>query len=72
MADKEEELIARLMKENEEFSKAKRSHSELGRQLEDLEQKPFLTPQDEVEIKVLKKKKLACKTQMEKILIQYR
>ena len=72
MAEKEEELIARLMKENEEFSKAKKSHSELDRQLEELEQKPFLTPQDEVEIKVLKKKKLACKTQMERILIQYR
>jgi uncharacterized protein YdcH (DUF465 family) len=40
--------------------------------LEELEKKPFLTPQDEVEIKIIKKKKLALKDQMEKILMQYR
>ena len=37
-----------------------------------MEKKPFLTPQDEMEIKILKKKKLAYKDQMEKILMQYR
>jgi uncharacterized protein YdcH (DUF465 family) len=40
--------------------------------LEDLEKKPYLTPQDEMEIKILKKKKLAAKDQMEKILTTYR
>jgi hypothetical protein len=40
--------------------------------LEELEKKPFLTPQDEVEIKIIKKKKLALKDQMEKILMKYR
>jgi uncharacterized protein YdcH (DUF465 family) len=72
MVTKEEELIERLMRENEEFLKAKQTHSQLAKQLEELEKKPFLTPQDEVEIKILKKKKLAFKDQMEKILIQYR
>jgi len=72
MVTKEEELIERLMRENEEFLKAKQTHSQLSKQLEELEKKPFLTPQDEVEIKILKKKKLAFKDQMEKILIQYR
>jgi len=37
-----------------------------------LEKKSFITPQDEVEIKIIKKKKLALKDQMEKILVQYR
>jgi len=69
---KEEELIEKLMKENEEFSKIKQAHSQLGKQLDELEKKPFLTPQDEVEIKIIKKKKLALKDQMEKILMQYR
>jgi len=69
---KEEELIERLMKENEEFLKAKQAHTGLARQLEELESKPFLTPQDELEIKILKKKKLAYKDQMERILIQFR
>jgi uncharacterized protein YdcH (DUF465 family) len=72
MTTKEEELIERLMKENKEFLKAKQSHSQLSKQLDELEKKPFLTPQDEMEIKIIKKKKLALKDQMEKILIQYR
>ena len=72
MATKEEELIERLMRENEEFLKVKKTYTQLSRQLDELEKKPFLTPQDELEIKILKKKKLVCKDQMEKILIQYR
>jgi hypothetical protein len=72
MATKEEELIERLMRENDEFLKAKQAHSQLSNQLEELEKKPFLTPQDEMEIKIIKKKKLAFKDQMEKILMQYR
>jgi uncharacterized protein YdcH (DUF465 family) len=72
MVTKEEELIETLMRENEEFLKAKQTHSQLAKQLEELEKKPYLTPQDEMEIKILKKKKLAFKDQMEKILIQYR
>ena len=69
---KEEELIERLMRENEEFLKIKQAHSQLGKQLDELGKKPFLTPQDEMEIKIIKKKKLALKDQMEKILLQYR
>jgi uncharacterized protein YdcH (DUF465 family) len=72
MTAKEEELIERLMRENEDFSKAKQTHAQLTRQLEELESKPFLTPQDEMEIKILKKKKLVYKDQMESILMKYR
>jgi uncharacterized protein YdcH (DUF465 family) len=72
MTTKEEELIERLMRENEEFSKVKQAHSHLAKQLEELEKKPFLTPQDETEIKIIKKRKLALKDQMERILVQYR
>ena len=72
MTVKEAELIERLIRENEDFLKAKQTHTQLARQLEELENKPFVTPQDEIEIKILKKKKLASKDQMEKILIQYR
>jgi uncharacterized protein YdcH (DUF465 family) len=72
MTTKEEELIERLMTENEDFLKAKQAHTQLARQLDELEKKPFLTPQDEMEIKILKKKKLAWKDQMEKILMQFR
>jgi uncharacterized protein YdcH (DUF465 family) len=72
MATKEEELIERLMRENEEFLKVKQAHTQLAKQLEELEKKPFLTPRDEMEIKIIKKKKLALKDQMEKILMHYR
>jgi hypothetical protein len=72
MTTKEEALIEKLIRENEEFSKVKQAHSQLAKQLEELGKKPFLTPQDEVEIKIIKKKKLALKDQMEKILMQYR
>jgi len=59
MTTKEEVLIERLMRENEEFLKVKQSHSQLAKQLDELEKKPFLTPQDEIEIKIIKKKKLS-------------
>jgi len=72
MVTKEEELIQRLMRENEEFLKVKQAHTQLANQLEELEKKSYLTPQDEVEIKIIKKKKLALKDHMEKILVQHR
>jgi uncharacterized protein YdcH (DUF465 family) len=72
MATKEKELIEKLTRENEEFLKTKQIHSQLAEQLDELEKKSFLTPQDEMEIKILKKKKLAAKDLMEKILMQYR
>ena len=72
MGTKEEELIEKVTKENEEFLKVKQIHTQLAKQLEDLERKTYLTPQDEMEIKILKKKKLAAKDQMEKILMKYR
>jgi uncharacterized protein YdcH (DUF465 family) len=72
MGMKEEELIERLLKEDEAFLKAKQTHTQLVKQLEELERKAYITPQDEMEIKILKKKKLAAKDQMEKILMKYR
>jgi uncharacterized protein YdcH (DUF465 family) len=72
MTMKEDALVDRLSRENGEFLKAKQAHAELARQLDELEKKPYLTPQDEIEIKILKKKKLAWKDQMEKILMQNR
>ena len=72
MKVKEDELIEKLMNENEEFRKAKQTHSELAKKLDEMENKPYLNPQDEVEIKILKKKKLAYKDQMEKVLLQHR
>ena len=68
MGTKDDILIERLLRENDEFSKAKQAHGELAKQLDEYEKRPYLTPQDEVEIKILKKKKLAYKDKMEQIL----
>jgi uncharacterized protein YdcH (DUF465 family) len=72
MGCKDESLIERLARENEEFSKAKQAHSELSKQVDELENKAFLTPREELEVKMLKKKKLAYKDRMEQILVQHR
>jgi uncharacterized protein YdcH (DUF465 family) len=72
MGAKDEALIARLAREDEEFSKARQAHSELARQVDELEKKAFLTPQEEMEVKMLKKKKLAFKDRMEQILALHR
>jgi uncharacterized protein YdcH (DUF465 family) len=68
MAGKEEALIEKLARENEEFSKAREAHSELAKMVDELEKKTFRTPQEEMEVKMLKKKKLAYKDRMEQIL----
>jgi uncharacterized protein len=70
--NREEELTERLMKENLDFLKVKQAHSQLASQLDELEKKPYLTPQDEMEIKIIKKKKLSLKDEMERILMLYR
>jgi hypothetical protein len=45
---KEDALVDRLSRENEEFLKAKQAHAELAKQLDELEKKVYLTPQDEM------------------------
>ncbi|NIQ38565.1 MAG: DUF465 domain-containing protein [Proteobacteria bacterium] len=50
----------------------KKSHAALEDQLQQIETKPYLTPQDELEIKKIKKKKLRFKDEMQRILASYR
>ena len=72
MVTSDADLIETLTKENEEFRKARMAHAEYAKELDELEKKPYLTPRDEMEIKILKKKKLVYKDQMEKLMVQYR
>jgi len=67
-----DELSDKLEKENEGFAKVKQLHEQLAQRVDEMEAKPHLTPQEEVELKTLKKKKLASKDEMEKILQQHR
>jgi hypothetical protein len=49
------------------YQEAKTMHQMLHEQLQALQEKPFLTPQEEQEVKVLKKKKLHYKDMMESL-----
>jgi hypothetical protein len=49
------------------YEEAKAMHQSLHEQLQALQEKAFLTPQEEQEVKVLKKKKLHYKDMMESL-----
>jgi uncharacterized protein len=66
------ELKAHLMATNEEFRQLATQHSEYAKKLEDLESRPHLTYEDELEETRLKKLKLRLKDQMEAMLSQSR
>jgi hypothetical protein len=58
--------------EHEELKRIKQRHADLARQLEEYESRPFLTPLDDLEMKKIKKRKLACKDAIERILARHR
>lgn len=64
----QEELKAYLMQSNEQFRTLATKHAEYERLIEDIERKPHLTPEDELEEQRLKKLKLQVKDQMQEII----
>jgi uncharacterized protein YdcH (DUF465 family) len=58
--------------ENEELKRIKQRHTDLKRRLEEYETRHYLTPLDDLEMKKIKKKKLACKDAIERILTRHR
>ena len=72
MGEREENLVKKLLQENESFRTMKEKHAALEDQLQRLETKPYITPQDELEIKRIKKTKLMYKDEMQKILTSHR
>ena len=71
METRDQDLIDRILLEDEEFQKLYREHQELEEKIEELLKRP---PSTEIhfEIENLKKKKLAGKDRMELILTKYR
>lgn len=61
---REAELQARLLKENEEYRRLAAEHESYDHQLEDLTHKHFLSEEEQLKEKTLKKKKLMLKDQM--------
>ena len=62
------ELKAHLMATSEEFRQLAAQHAEFERQLDAIEAKPHVTPEDEVEEHRIKKLKLHVKDQMNDLL----
>ena len=64
----EADIKAHLMQTSEEFRKLAHQHLEYKRKVEELEAKPYLTEQEEVEEHRLKKLKLHLKDVMEHLV----
>ncbi|MCB4203577.1 DUF465 domain-containing protein [Deferribacterales bacterium Es71-Z0220] len=62
-----EELVQKLLKENEEFKELYHEHISLEQDLEALYSLKYFPPEVEVRIKEIKKRKLKCKDRMEQI-----
>lgn len=72
MEQLQEELKAHLMATNEEFRSLATQHAELKRQVDAIEARAHVTPEDELEENRLKKLKLRIKDQMNDIMARYK
>jgi len=72
MENTQDELKAHLMKTDQEFRHLAEQHAQYHKQLEALEAKPRLTPEEELEEHRLKKIKLRLKDEMNGILTRHR
>jgi uncharacterized protein YdcH (DUF465 family) len=72
MENTQDELKTHLMQTDEEFRRLYQEHHTYHEQLEALEAKSHLTPEEEVEEHRLKKVKLQLKDQMNQIVSRYR
>jgi uncharacterized protein YdcH (DUF465 family) len=72
MEKKDEELIQALLEREPELRQYYDEHVDLERQLDSLQQKAYLTPEEEMEKKRLQKRKLAGKDKIMEILSRHR
>jgi hypothetical protein len=72
MEKRDEELIARLVKENETLRKYVEQHRQYEKQLEEYNGRLYLTTEEGMERKRIQKLKLAGRDKIERILVEYR
>ena len=72
MEQRDEEIIAQLIGENEELRRLVEAHREFERQLEEFNRRPYLTTEEAVQKKKIQKMKLAGKDRIEAILAEHR
>jgi uncharacterized protein len=66
--DIEPSLLNKLVSENMEFKSLYDEHNELKNQVEELNNRKFLTPEQEIDKKKLQKKKLSTKDKIMEIV----
>ncbi len=69
---REQEIVEVLRTENPEFQQLEQEHRALENRLSELEGKAFLTTEEEIEIKLIKKQKLAKKDKMAMLIREYK
>jgi len=69
---KEQEIAELLKKENEEFRKLSEEHRGLDVLLAEIDNKRYLTPEEELERKKIQKQKLLKKDRMAEIVREYK
>jgi uncharacterized protein YdcH (DUF465 family) len=72
MEREDKELIKKIIKIHPELNKYLEEHAQYDKKIKELDNLPYLTPEQDLEKKKLKKVKLAKKDTIEKILSQYR
>jgi uncharacterized protein YdcH (DUF465 family) len=68
----DEDFKAHLLATNEQFRQLSEQHAHLKHQIEEIESKPHVTGEDELEEQRLKKLKLHIKDEMNEIIASYR
>lgn len=69
---KEQEIAELLKKENEEFRKLSEEHRGLDVLLAEIDNKRYLTPEEELERKKIQKQKLLKKDRMAELVREYK
>ena len=72
MSIADSDIRERLMQEDAEFQKVAAEHQTYDQRLAEMDAKHFLSDDEKVEMKTLKKKKLALKDQMYAMVQKYR
>lgn len=68
----EQNIIEMLRNENDEFIQLEEDHKKLEDELSTLETKYYLTPEEQMKIKAIKKKKLSRKDRMAELIREYK
>ena len=72
MEERDKLLIRQWVDKDQNLRRCVEQHQQLEKKLEQMQARPYLSTEDEIEIKKIKKLKLAEKDQIERILSQYR